>query len=241
MRSRFIAMRCRMSVVVVRACASHGRACCLISSSQPAIAATTAASGTSTARCSMAVFDRSLDTRNQGNFFTAKGNAIDDVPVKVPADEKGYYTTIATADHAIECLKDHAANHAAKPFFHYIPFIAPHFPLHALPEDIAKYRDKYLEGWDKMREARFARQKEMGITNTTLVGLGARSRPAVCLSRCDGKTRLRRSQSPLAMERADRRAAPLPGHEDGHPRRDGGSHGSRDRSHPRAAQSDGRF
>ena len=116
-------------------------------------------------------FDRSLDTRNQGNFFTAQGNAIDDVPVEVPADEKGYYTTIATADHAIECLKDHAANHAAKPFFHYIPFIAPHFPLHALPEDIAKYRDKYLAGWDKMREARFARQKEMGITNTTLSAL----------------------------------------------------------------------
>ncbi len=116
-------------------------------------------------------FDRSLDTRNQGNFFTAKGNAIDDVPVTPPADEKGYYTTIATADHAIECLKDHAANHATKPFFHYIPFIAPHFPLHALPEDIAKYRDKYLDGWDKMREARFARQKEMGITNTTLSAL----------------------------------------------------------------------
>ncbi|MCX6839513.1 MAG: arylsulfatase [Verrucomicrobia bacterium] len=116
-------------------------------------------------------FDRSLDTRNQGNFFTAQGNAIDDVPVEVPADEKGYYATIATADHAIECLKDHAANHAAKPFFHYIPFIAPHFPLHALPEDIAKYRDKYLEGWVKMREARFARQKEMGITNTTLSAL----------------------------------------------------------------------
>jgi arylsulfatase A-like enzyme len=116
-------------------------------------------------------FDRSLDTRNQGNFFTAKGNAIDDVPVEVPADEKGYYTTIATADHAIDCLKDHAANHAQKSFFHYIPFIAPHFPLHALPEDIAKYRDKYLKGWDKMRETRFARQKEMGITNTTLSDL----------------------------------------------------------------------
>jgi arylsulfatase len=109
--------------------------------------------------------------KNQGNFFTAKGNSIDDVPVKVPADEKGYYATIATADHAIDCLKDHAANHAAKPFFHYIPFIAPHFPLHALPEDIAKYRDKYLDGWEKLRAARFARQKEMGITNTTLSAL----------------------------------------------------------------------
>jgi len=116
-------------------------------------------------------FDRSLDMRNQGNFFTAKGNSIDDKPVTPPADEKGYYATIATADHAIECLKDHAANHAAQPFFHYIPFIAPHFPLHALPEDIAKYRDTYLDGWDKLRAARFARQKEMGLTKTTLSAL----------------------------------------------------------------------
>lgn len=116
-------------------------------------------------------FDRSLDMKNQGNFFTSKGNSIDDVPVTPPADEEGYYATIATADHAIECLKDHAANHKGRPFFHYIPFIAPHFPLHALPEDIAKYRDKYLDGWEKMREARFARQKEMGITKTSLAGL----------------------------------------------------------------------
>jgi len=113
-------------------------------------------------------FDRSLDMKNQGNFFTSAGNSIDDVPVTSPADEKGYYATIATADHAIDCLKDHAVNHKDKPFFHYIPFIAPHFPLHALPEDIAKYRDKYLDGWDKMRAARFARQQELGITQTTL-------------------------------------------------------------------------
>lgn len=113
-------------------------------------------------------FDRSLDMRNQGNFFTAKGNSIDDVPVQPHADESGYYSTNATADHAIECLKDHAANHAAKPFFHYLAFIAPHFPLHALPEDIAKYRDRYLEGWEKLRESRFARQREMGLVATTL-------------------------------------------------------------------------
>ncbi len=113
-------------------------------------------------------FDRSLNISNPGNFFTAKGNSLDDVAVKPPADEKGYYITIATADHAIECLKDHAANEAGKPFFQYLAFHAPHFPLHALPEDIAKYQDKYLDGWEKMRESRFARQKEMGITQTTL-------------------------------------------------------------------------
>ena len=116
-------------------------------------------------------FDRSLDMRNHGNFFSSKGNFIDDVAVKVPADEKGYYATIATADHAIECLKDHATNHKEQPFFHYIPFIAPHFPLQALPQDIAKYRDKYLAGWEVLRAARYERQKAMGITNTTLSAL----------------------------------------------------------------------
>lgn len=116
-------------------------------------------------------FDRSLDVRNQGSFFTSAGNLIDDVLVKPPADEKGYYSTIANADHAIDCLKDHAANHADKPFFHYIAFIAPHFPLHALPEDIAKYRDKYLAGWEAMRETRFRRQKAMGLVDTTLSAL----------------------------------------------------------------------
>jgi arylsulfatase len=116
-------------------------------------------------------FDRSLDMRNHGNYFSSKGNFIDDVAVKTPADEQGYYATIATADHAIECLKDHATNHKDKPFFHYVPFIAPHFPLHALPEDIAKYRDKYLAGWEALRTARYERQKSLGITNTTLSAL----------------------------------------------------------------------
>jgi len=113
-------------------------------------------------------FDRSYDTRNQGNFFTEKGNLLDDVRIKPTKDESGYYTTIATADHAIECLQDHAEKYTEQPFFHYLAFIAPHFPLHALPEDIVRYRDKYLDGWDKMREQRFARQQKMGLLQTTL-------------------------------------------------------------------------
>lgn len=113
-------------------------------------------------------FDRSLNMNNQGNYFSAAGNTIDDKPVPPAAEESSYYATIATADHAIECLKDHATNHPDRPFFHYVAFIAPHFPLHALPQDIAKYRDKYLSGWEAMREARFDRQKQMGLTRTTL-------------------------------------------------------------------------
>lgn len=116
-------------------------------------------------------FDRSLDTRNQGNFFSAAGNAVDDVPMPPPADETGYYATTATADHAIGCLREHARQHAGQPFFHYLAFTAPHFPLHAPPEDIARYRDRYLEGWDQLRAERHARQKALGLTRTELSAL----------------------------------------------------------------------
>ncbi|HBJ35288.1 MAG TPA: arylsulfatase [Planctomycetaceae bacterium] len=112
-------------------------------------------------------FDRSLDVRNQGNFFTGSGNRIDDQPLQ-PVAEEGYYSTIATADHAIECLQDHAENHSEKPFFQYLAFIAPHFPLHALPEDIRRYQDRYTDGWDILRKQRHQRQQEIGLLQAQL-------------------------------------------------------------------------
>ncbi len=116
-------------------------------------------------------FDRSLCVNNHGNYFSAAGNLIDDQPVTPAANEAGYYVTTTIANHAIECLKDHAAKYPDRPFFQYVAFIAPHFPLQALPPDIARYRDKYLNGWEAMRQARFGRQREMGIVNTTLSAL----------------------------------------------------------------------
>lgn len=112
-------------------------------------------------------FDRSLDMRNQGNYFTAKNNMIDDKPINVDENEE-YYATTGTADHAIDCLKDHAANHSDKPFFHYIAFIAPHFPLHARPQDIAKYQGRYAEGWQAMRQSRYNRQRQLNLLSTPL-------------------------------------------------------------------------
>jgi arylsulfatase A-like enzyme len=113
-------------------------------------------------------FDRSLDMRNQGNFFTAKNNRIDDEPITELEEEADYYATIATADHVISCLEEHSEKHSHRPFFHYIAFIAPHFPLHARPEDIARYAGRYRIGWDALRESRHARQLEMGLLSTGL-------------------------------------------------------------------------
>lgn len=72
-----------------------------------------------------------------------------------------YYTTDAFTDHAIQTIKANAA--AGKRFFHYVPYTAPHYPLHAKPEDIAKYKGKYAAGWDVLRQQRLARQKELGL------------------------------------------------------------------------------
>jgi arylsulfatase len=122
-------------------------------------------------KCLDAGFDRSLNMRIQGNFFSNAGNQIDDKPVKEVVEGSEYYATTATVDHAIDCLKEHSAEHADKPFFHYVAFIAPHFPLHAPAEDIEKYADKYLTGWQTLRESRYAAQRKMGLHNTTLSDL----------------------------------------------------------------------
>ena len=113
-------------------------------------------------------FDHSMNIANSGNFFSSEGMFLDDVALKPADNEKDFYLTIATADHAITTLKDHAVNFSGKPFFQYIAFHAPHFPLHALPQDIAKYRDRYLGGWDLLRNERYARQKKMGLVSTAL-------------------------------------------------------------------------
>ena len=119
-------------------------------------------------------FDRSYEPRSGNNFFRAvahKSHNRDGAPLSPAERGLEYYGTIATADHAIEHLREHAEQHADRPFFQYMAFHAPHFPLHALPEDIARYRDRYLGGWDRLRQQRHTRQKEMGITNADLSAL----------------------------------------------------------------------
>ena len=75
-----------------------------------------------------------------------------------------FFTTEAFTDHVIETIRAQAKN--GKPFFHYIAHTAPHYPLHAKPADIAKFKGRYQAGWDALREARYARQIEMGLIDS---------------------------------------------------------------------------
>ena len=72
----------------------------------------------------------------------------------------GYYTTDAFTDHAIECIGKFSKKE--NPFFLHICYTAPHYPLHAKPEDIKKYVGKFRMGWDKMRQQRHQRLVKMG-------------------------------------------------------------------------------
>lgn len=75
--------------------------------------------------------------------------------------EKNFYTTVANTDYAIRFLKE--ARKTDKPWFLYIAHNAPHFPLQCFEEDYEKYAGTYDVGWDEIREARAARQKEIGL------------------------------------------------------------------------------
>lgn len=112
-------------------------------------------------------FDHSFEigSSGQSNFFKAAGNTDDGAPDPQTPD---YYVTTRTADHAINYLQEHAAKFSGQPFFTYLCFTSPHFPLQAPAADIAKYRDTYTPGWNAIAAERHARLTKLGIVNHPL-------------------------------------------------------------------------
>jgi arylsulfatase len=105
-------------------------------------------------------FDRAYGTAGGGSFFAPRPLYLDREAVQPGED---FYATDAFTEWAVKFLQEHGRGHGDQPFFVHLCYTAPHFPLHAKPADIAKYRGKYRAGWDALRERRFARQKELGI------------------------------------------------------------------------------
>lgn len=91
-------------------------------------------------------------------------------PWQVPAT--GFYATVTDVDYALKFLGE--ARDSKKPWFLYLAFNAPHSPLQPLAADYKKYLGKYDAGWDIMRAARVAKQKELGIFDKST---GASPRP----------------------------------------------------------------
>lgn len=96
------------------------------------------------------------------SYYWPKFFQRDGQPLTVTADEDFYYTD-AISDETVRYLRQHAAEHPGAPFFQYVAYTAPHWPLHARPEDIAKYAGRFDCGWDRLRDERLARMIEGGI------------------------------------------------------------------------------
>ncbi len=113
-------------------------------------------------------FDLSYRLADHGRFFSPQRHLNNDKRLAPIERSSGYYSTTAIAEHAIECLQNHEQENSSKPFFSFIAFTAPHFPLHALPEDIERYQGIYDRGWEEIRRERWRRIQDLGYLSTSL-------------------------------------------------------------------------
>lgn len=96
-----------------------------------------------------------------GSYFNPHTLMRDDTFIKPEGDP--FYYTDTIADNAVTMIERQASG--PEPFFLYVSYTAPHWPLHALPEDIERYRGRYAQGWDTIRTQRHEKLKSMGILN----------------------------------------------------------------------------
>ena len=116
-------------------------------------------------------FDRFYGTiHGAGSFYDpnslTRGNEQVS-PVTDPVYQpETYYYTDAISDHAVAYVRDHHDNNGDKPFFMYVAYTAAHWPMHALPEDIEKYKGFYDEGYAALRASRLKKMKELGVVRS---------------------------------------------------------------------------
>lgn len=125
-------------------------------------------------------FDRYYGTiHGAGSYWDPSALVRDNRQVTAVNDPeyrpKEFYYTDAISDHAVRFIREHKRDHATQPFFLYLAYTAAHWPMHAKEADIAKYRGRYDAGYASIREARWAKQKKLGLvdakwTPTPLVG-----------------------------------------------------------------------
>ncbi len=95
------------------------------------------------------------------SYWYPKALMLQDQMIDVETSD--FHLTDAIADHAVKQIEGATADQS--PFFQYIAFTAPHWPLHAWEDDIAKYENRYLRGWDETRASRHEQQKSLGIVD----------------------------------------------------------------------------
>src|SRR5687767_5615561 len=104
-----------------------------------------------------------------GSYYDPRMLVRENAPVSPAGDAEyqpeHYYFTDAIADQSVRFIREHDEAHKDKPLLLYAAFTSPHWPLHAPPEAIAKYKGKYDQGYEPIRAARVERMKKLGLIN----------------------------------------------------------------------------
>lgn len=106
-------------------------------------------------------FDHSYYINDQDRHFNPTEHYEDDKKLQATKANSGFYSTKEITNKALAHLQEHFEDHPDQPFFSYVAYTAPHFPLHALPEDIKKVRERYTKGWDQLRKERWKQIKKL--------------------------------------------------------------------------------
>ena len=108
-------------------------------------------------------FDRSYYAGGYNNHFAPGEHFLNDERLPPVEPGSGYYSTTAITDYAVDFLKEHENQFNNSPFFMYVAYVTPHFPVQAPQKDIDKYRHRYLNGWNHLKEERYRRQQDLGF------------------------------------------------------------------------------
>lgn len=108
-------------------------------------------------------FNHSFLSENSGSYFDSQ-----EVKYKLdgklyPVADGSYYLTDLITDHAISFIHEGQSAKQKKPFFLYLAYTAPHWPIHAPADDVIKYRGKYKNGYEKLRNKRLEKLQKAGL------------------------------------------------------------------------------
>ncbi|TLP74396.1 hypothetical protein ES765_16145 [Maribacter sp. ACAM166] len=103
-------------------------------------------------------FDKFFGTIHGAGSFYDPNSLKRDNEFIPPSDD--FYYTVAISNNAVDFINNHKDE---RPFFLYVPYTAAHWPMHAKPKDIKKYKGKFAEGWDSLREQKYQKMLEMGL------------------------------------------------------------------------------
>lgn len=106
-------------------------------------------------------FERYFGTiHGAGSFYDPATLTLGNEPIKPEGD---FYYTDAIAQHTEKFLDE--LGQGPDPFFAYVAFTAPHWPMHAPESEVAKYKGRYAQGWDALRTERHKRMLAMGVVD----------------------------------------------------------------------------